>query len=1562
MRKLILFLFIISSLFSEFCGAFSCSSYTTSAQCFNRRPVLAYSQSQIDSNCLVTTTRGSIVSVATAATVQSTAYFNGRNIAPCDGVITSITLNYRQIGPAGSVRRFYILEPSGNNWKSLSTFDLTIDHTEAGGNAVLIPASPITILARQTLAIYTMTAANDIYSVLSSSVIDTKFTYSGDPTVGTTVTFTTSNDGFGFSYLLRRTIASSTVLGVTDGPNSAATTMGNTYIGSNSRATVSGYITSIQYGTTANGAVSLNRFFYILQYDLPQDKWALYGSFTIPATYVLGRVVTFYLNTPIFIQSGQYLAFRTDATNADVIDKSTASGTYSSLVGAPTTTYATYAFTGTGLAFSYTIEQPTDVPAACPGQSFCRWDPTLSQCLTGVPTDCVGYFNDVTGCQSRRPVTPFTQAQIDANCYTKVDHGLLTPTTTGGTFRGNTYFNAKNIAAYSGKITSITASVQTLGPQASPRSFYILNPTGASWTPVVYFTVPVTSVAGKIVTFNPSTPIDIQAGQALAIWMDPVIDDLFDGLTGVALDTKFYTETIQPAVGTTVNYLNIVNNGFAFSFGLTKSLSVTTSFSRLDGSGVAGTSSGTVYVNSIARATVSGFITQITYTPTSIGAHSNIRFFHVLQTDGMKWMVVSSFSSRVSNAVGGIAYVYLTTPVSIQAGQYLAVQPQSTNGDVLARLNTPGTMSVFSFVGTPPAGYQTFTLTANVGLAYSFKVDEQVYTPTSCPSQTCRWNYPNSTCLIGGPTTCFEYYNDNTGCTSNLFGSPQQCYLDGSSLCDSICNRDNTLYNCYSGASTAGGCQVDFNTYGSPKCLNGLPSSPCPTKFNATTCSSAGCMWDGFMPTAGKCLDSPSRSFSFFNCSYWSVGSVPSPNLSCPYHGCQLTTGTGVCAQAGSIQPGNDASLTIDYAFEANFINAVFNPLTGVLSYKIRVPLQVRLATPNNPIIGVGNYIETKNDLYTTPRGRCNSVVTSIIGNPIPVPTSTYSGTQAALLEYYITWVKANHNYNWDLGDSRGQALNMLFRRMNTSSDSLVTYIDITVDNAYVDYTVSHNIYKLIQDCGSLFGLTISDEDTVTYYNIPVTYVELNSLGGMTSSDYNFQIAMTDSGTTMFASAAQYKKVTELFSTNYNQSDCAIGWSRMVNVYKLTMQREFDVNYFTGVIRKEDITTFNGSNCYEDVTTSIKTNYPCTNQLCVTMIERVSHCRQQRVNGDSFDNCAYGPAPMIANAAAYGINMNAHNRHDFYFTPRKCPGSSLAPGPNQYAGCIVVSDDVVNGEAQNPNDPGDRVRITVTSKTDYPHMLLDVPDIAVDFGVLPNPNVFTISDYATTTTTYTGLQDVSSGAPAVVPVDGLLTFAVRIQNPAIRDVYGANLQIGVDELSFYFVPSFSNLTIEQIRTYPKLDWATHLHQYAIFTPRLAVGETSYLPACMGQIGCDGLSISVTAVQNVAIAMGLNATNEIFIDGEWTLILPGSTEGGGSGFRRLLQTYSTRFTAFLAIFISLGAASHPSVDPGLRTGIIMAIVIVSLIVIYGLIFSTAKRSKKVKPTYSRLPRTKPKIEE
>lgn len=665
--------------------------------------------------------------------------------------------------------------------------------------------------------------------------------------------------------------------------------------------------------------------------------------------------------------------------------------------------------------------------------------------------------------------------------------------------------------------------------------------------------------------------------------------------------------------------------------------------------------------------------------------------------------------------------------------------------------------------------------------------------------------------------------------------------------------------------------------------------SACADYVTASTCRAATCFWDQFVPSGGACFSSIAKVNQLYDCTEWTP-------LGCAAHGCQLVNGT-ICVDYGTYPFDNEYDMTINYALEAEFIDYYIDEAAFSLFYTVKVPIQISLTNPAWPIHGTGYFLNIAGQYYRTPKPYCNTLRENIEDpvKPIPINSSVYSGTEAQLKTYFINWVETQHDYDWDMGTPEGRALMMMFGQMSVSFETILRSIDISVDGLYVLYRIGQPFHTWVNQCGTSYGVTVERLGSVTHYTIPVSYIQKSTGGGYSGTTYTFKASFLTSGSILSAGSVLYKQRTELIHAQINPSGCAVGEYRIKFFLIYFAEHEVEPNTFVGPVLDTDIATDNAWNCHEDL--NLPFGGGCdANGICGTHITRQSHCRAPRIDGRTFYECAYGPQSMITNAATTGINMNAGTQHDFFVKSRRCPNGSVAPGPNFMKDCVVVSTDTLRGRTASENSPGDRVRLNIRLMGAYPTKLMDAPIIDIRFGLLPDPKILAVSDYASNTLTKPGMFNVSSGYNSnnqgpiytPIPADGLVTFAVWVDLVVLRSVYSLDLLNGTGSIKFYFIQS-KNLTVQEIKSSPSLDFYTDLKQYSVYNPRRmfamgtplnecgsggCLGFATPLPACLGSNGCDGVSIMARDIQAVGKAKGLAVTQSIAIGIDWTFRLPG----------------------------------------------------------------------------------------
>lgn len=934
-------------------------------------------------------------------------------------------------------------------------------------------------------------------------------------------------------------------------------------------------------------------------------------------------------------------------------------------------------------------------------------------------------------------------------------------------------------------------------------------------------------------------------------------------------------------------------------------------YGGVTGSTTSDTSASTTIINSDWVAAESGYITRIRIVVTTVQTTSKTNTFYVFRNVGGNTFqtVASRAIASAFDSTTAIEIFTVNPGLFIAAGNYLGVYSTSGAGAAQNLISQRPSMTGITeyrlasqhstTVGTN-AGY-TSNANRAAALSFTFQTNDTTNAPAGCPGiPYCWYDFSSNECK--GTSTlasCYQYYNDSTGCNNNFFSPANGCYVNYDGKCKAHCSNYTTAECIATYAST---CHITYApalpssdvcsnvpvSYGGPICDNSIATDGCSNRLDASSCTTnvststgAYCFWNGFVPPDGACFTSLSQSKLLFNCSYWTDHATP--NLACTYNGCYLVAGTSTCVD--NINITSDGSLNINYALSATFINPEIVANTMVFKYQTKVPLQVRISTPTKPLLAYGYYSDSKASSFLNTAGICNSNKAALT-TPLPISTGLYSGTQPDLQDYFISQIKSYKSFNFSLFISKGRALDSIYNTTlvsRTNADSMVKTVDISNDNEYVIYQMQADLNALLASCGSTtpYGVTKTIQTGVTYYTIPVSYSELNILGGVSSGFSQFSVAITTSGNTIIGATSQYKQNIEIVSVQFLQypdTDCEVGWARMKVAYQYSMFQEFQNDIFVGAVRMEDITTKNSSNCYGDFTSGLELITPCVDKICYTKFDRMSHCRQLTAAGDAFALCSRAPADFLAEADDNNINiLTADAKHDIYIASSRCPYTDLI-SETPFAGCTDISINTNIDPITGTKNLGDPVSITITVSAVYPTVAYQAPAIDVQFGLLRDPLTFIIDNgFVSNNITQAGQYNISAGfvSNKYTPIftDSLLTIGQRVANADIRNVYGLNFNVQTGGITFYFIGL--NATLNSIYNSPKLDWTIHLSPYATYSPRLTPDTNNLCPVCIGVIGCDCFAIDVYRIFTKASELALVTSTSFAISINWDLILPSS---------------------------------------------------------------------------------------
>ncbi len=722
---------------------------------------------------------------------------------------------------------------------------------------------------------------------------------------------------------------------------------------------------------------------------------------------------------------------------------------------------------------------------------------------------------------------------------------------------------------------------------------------------------------------------------------------------------------------------------------------------------------------------------------------------------------------------------------------------------------------------------------------------------------TCHWVAP-STCTNGAPTNCAQYMWDQWGCYISSFNCnnmPNNGYLCGNA-CATL-----TAQQCVGSVPVRSECRYGFTN---SSCYYMDTRAQCLSQPNAGVCNSTNCLFD---PYINNCFDAMWQVNQVFPCSYW-TSSTP-----CNYHGC-LWINNAACVSVVTSANTLDNSTTINYAQKVTYTN----PTVVTNTQRLRVTINVPFGVSSRPSMPWPQSPSWPQILILKPVDRVANYITGMSSNCSmrpqmtgpPVYAANSSTTPVQLLTSILKWVTTNKNLTFNASDPLGVLSKPVYGDPYIKSSALVTQVAMSFDSNFLVYTLDYDLPSLVAYCGS-YGASVSIGATSKTYTIPVSFVEWSPQDVYTQFIQYLYVTIQNAGGFSIVSSSTFLQQAYPDQVTYPRTGCPtdaakiqISWIlRLSGVYDSS--REVGPRSIADIVLKTPANNNSLGNCYGDQLVSFEELGCDSNSYsCSYRITTLSRCRALTADGEAFNDCSYSNSSDTV--LDLGVNKTystaLNTLHRFYAYIYNCP--RIRSNDIQ---CTLV----VNNASMYPDEVQAYIRAS-----EYITQTQNVNPFNVTAGFLYRPaaTLSNLSIPINSTVTFDGNVYAEQAVTAVIvlPQEIRTLYDLRLNNASTQFVIEALNVLG-QPMSTGEAPVI-RLNYSDIR--PGLLYSAKSDYYS--SGCSTTQSCQLLPACVGVLGCDGLSMPVTYLRKLMPANGYRFTVQ------YNLQLPAIASR-----RRLLQT-------------------------------------------------------------------------
>lgn len=696
-----------------------------------------------------------------------------------------------------------------------------------------------------------------------------------------------------------------------------------------------------------------------------------------------------------------------------------------------------------------------------------------------------------------------------------------------------------------------------------------------------------------------------------------------------------------------------------------------------------------------------------------------------------------------------------------------------------------------------------------------------------------------------------------------------------------------SVSDCIGLGSASSGCKFDFDQN---VCYSGTALDTCQAETLKAPCQTAGCFWDPYLT---KCLASLSQATWAFTCPYWQQSAflvvdqqgAGTSSPACMYHGCAFDATSKVCSviTTGGIIPVS--SPTVPYSQTVQFLN----PLVTLNSLEFTLDITAGVyQNPENPRWGTIQLLSSRTGLQewsTEVNATCSSFDSRAAAGPVG-----FVGTPLSTSDLAANFA----NYQFP-SNELGQTLTKEFGYMRVGQGLLVDAV--TSDGTLITHKVKMNLNTINAECLQR-GVTSVEISTGRVYTVPISYVERGLGNSYLQTTQVYTISVLTSGQISIATTAPSHQRVFPLEIVYPETDCGADRARQRITWQLFVQDQYNPTSVVGPRSIADLSIPPNSNCYGDELSSfVATGCFNTTNTCSYQFTTLSKCRSKTADGEAFKQCSYADdADRIAelgsdipyNTALNGIHKVAINSYT-------C---------SSVGGVCTLTN-------SNPSNQPDVVSALILS-SEYLRVESSVNPFQVTGGFLPTPTS-SVGSYVALTDALGNVFNTSMFDGNIFsnqPVNVLLLLP-----PTIQQFNDLRIQIMPTDTTIYALDSQAN----RLSSVPSVDWAT-IAPYVLYTTKNAfdnscgaAGTCNKMPACTSILGCDGFSLPVAALVEIAPASGY----EFVI--KYKIGLPNPDGSTPRASRRLLQTQSTTTSTFVGnmrftISVSFNSTGQPTGPP------------------------------------------------